>query len=48
VEDAHRIQNDMVTYSVSKALAEKALLNFAEEHKDFQLVIGECFAFRFG
>lgn len=48
VEDAYQVQNSMVTYSVAKALAEKALLKFAEEHKDFNLVISECFAFQFG
>jgi len=46
VEDARRIQNDMITYSVSKKLAEKALWKFAEEHPDLNFVSGECFAFR--
>ena len=46
VEDAEVLQNGMVTYSVSKALAEKALLKFAEEHKDLNLVISKCFALR--
>ena len=41
-EDAQKIQDDMVTYSVSKTLAEKALWKFAEENRDLNLVSGEC------
>ena len=41
-EDAQQIQNDMVTYSVSKTLAEKALWKFAGEHKDLSIVSGRC------
>ena len=37
----------MITYSVAKKLAEKALWKFAEEHQDLNLVSGESLVFRF-
>jgi len=48
VEDARMIKNDMITYSVSKKSAEKALWKFAEKHPDLNFVSGQCFVFRLG
>ena len=44
-EDAHKIQDDMTTYAISKALAEKALWKFAEEHEDLNLVSSKYFKY---
>lgn len=45
-EDAEKMQNDMATYAISKALTEKALWKFAEEHEELNLVTGECLVLR--